>query len=179
MMTTRVRNRLLLLGALWGLALSALPALVMSDPYRHTGFLLAALASAVLSGAVGTTVAGRRVARRASNAASEGAFARKSARSWLVSGVKTGAVQGLVGGAVAALLSWALIAVAISGFSMRDLTEPSALMSPRVFLGSFFVALSVFLYALAGGLLLGPLFRPLVERAVGRQVRGKEEPVVR
>ncbi len=33
-------------------------------------------------------------------------------------------------------------------------------------LGSFFVALSVFLYALAGGLLLGPAFGTLVNRTV-------------
>ncbi len=101
------------------------------------------------------------------------------ARSWLVSGIKAGAVQGLVGGTVAALLIWALMAVTISGFSLRGPLEPSVLMSPRVFLGSFFVALSVFVYALVGGLVLGPLFGALVERVVRGKVRGKEEPVVR
>ena len=40
------------------------------------------------------------------------------------------------------------------------------LMSPRVFVGSFFVALSVFLYAVAGGTLLGPAFGRLVHRTV-------------
>jgi hypothetical protein len=80
---------------------------------------------------------------------------------------------------VAALLIWALMAVTISGFSLRGPLEPSVLMSPRVFLGSFFVALSVFVYALVGGLVLGPLFGPLVERAARGKVSGKEEPVVR
>ena len=170
-MTSTARNRLLLLGALWGLTLASLPALVMAGPGRVGGFLLAALLFATLSGAAGTAVAGRRVER-----VSGGAFARSP----LVSGVKTGAVQGLVGGAVAALLFWALMAVTISGFSPGGPVEPSVLMSPRVFLGSFFVALSVFLYTLVGGLVLGPLFGPLVRRAVGgKKVRAKEEPIVR
>jgi hypothetical protein len=36
----------------------------------------------------------------------------------------------------------------------------------RTILSSFFVALSVFLYAVAGGTLLGPAFGTLVHRAV-------------
>jgi hypothetical protein len=56
----------------------------------------------------------------------------------------------------------ALMALTLSGFTL----ELSTLMSPRVFLGSFFVALSVFLYSVAGGLLLGPAFGTLVNRAV-------------
>ena len=165
------RNRLLLIGALWGLALAAIPALVMTDPRRLTGFLALSLACAAVSGAVGTLVAGRRAARRAS--------APEGGRSRLVSGVKTGAAQGIVGGAVAALLVWALMAVTISGFSLGGPVEASILTSPRVFLGSFFVALSAFVYSVAGGLVLGPLFGPLVERAAGGKVRGKEGPVVR
>ncbi len=179
-MTPHARNRLLLLGALWGLALAAVPALVMADPYRVTGFLAATLASAAVSGAVGTLVAGRRAVRRAS----AGKTAAKGALSWLLSGVKNGVLQGLIGGAVVALLFWALMAVTISGFTLKDTVEVSVLMSPRVFLGSFFVALSAFVYALVGGLILGPFFGPLVERAVGGSnagddVRGKEGTVVR
>ena len=41
---------------------------------------------------------------------------------------------------------------------MSNPVSLSTLMSPRVFLGSFFVSLSVFLYALIGGVLLGPIF---------------------
>ena len=170
-MTSRSRNRLLLLGSFWGLALATLPAFVMASPFRPTGFLLAALVFAALSGAIGAAVAGKRMLARVP--------VGDGARSWLVSGIKAGAVQGLVGGTVAALLIWALMAVTISGFSLRGPLEPSILMSPRVFLGSFFVALSVFVYALAGGLVLGPLFGALVERVVRGKVRGKEEPVVR
>ena len=88
-MMSSARNRLLLLGALWGLTLASLPAFVMADPGRVGGFFLAALLFAALSGAAGTAVAGRRAQRT-----SEGAVARSP----LVSGVKTGAVQGLVGG---------------------------------------------------------------------------------
>ena len=95
-----------------------------------------------------------------------------------------GGGQGLVGGAVAAALIWALMAVTISGFTLWNPVEASELMSPRVFLGSFFVSLSAFVYALVGGILLGPLFGPLVERVVNvtrdaADVSGKEGPVVR
>lgn len=177
-MARHARNRLILLGALWGLALAAPPTLVMAD--RVTGFLAAALASAALSGAVGALIAGRREASRSSAAASAG----KGVRSWLLSGARVGAVQGLAGGAAAALLFWVMMAVTISGFTLRDPVAASVLMSPRVFLGSFFVSLSVFVYALVGGIALGPLFGPLVERNAGRNaggdvIRGREEPVVR
>src|SRR3712207_1632920 len=98
-MTSRSRNRLLLLGAFWGLALAALPAFVMSSPFRPTGFLLAALAFAALGGAIGAAVAGKRALGRVP--------VEDGVRSWLVSGIKTGAMQGLVGGTIAALLIWA------------------------------------------------------------------------
>ncbi len=44
-------------------------------------------------------------------------------------------------------------------------------------MGSFFVALSSFLYAFAGGLLLGPVFGTLVNRTI--RAGGKEDLVVR
>ncbi len=152
-MTAPVRNRLLVIGALWSLLLAAVPALVMTDPYRLTGFLIAALGCAVLSGCVGTLMAGRRAARRVG-------------RSGFVDGVGTGIAQGLVGGGIAALLFWGLMALTISGFTLRNPVDVSVLMSPRVFIGSFFVALSAFVYALIGGLLLGPVFGRLVNRTV-------------
>ncbi|MDQ4063193.1 MAG: hypothetical protein M3122_04700 [Actinomycetota bacterium] len=152
-MTAPVRNRLLVIGALWSLLLAAVPALVMTDPYRLTGFLIAALGCAVLSGCVGTLAAGRRAARRVG-------------RSGFVDGVGTGIAQGLVGGGIAALLFWGLMALTISGFTLRNPVDVSVLMSPRVFIGSFFVALSAFVYALIGGLLLGPVFGRLVNRTV-------------
>jgi hypothetical protein len=152
-MTTTVRNRLLALGALWGVVLASVPALLMmTRPVRLSGFLVAALACAALSGCVGTLAAGRR------------AILKRNAG--ILAGLATGLLQGLVGGAFAAALIWALMAITLSGFTLENPVELSTLMSPRIFLGSFFVALSVFLYALAGGLLLGPAFGTLVNRAV-------------
>ena len=161
-MTSAARNRLVLLGVIWGLALAVVPALVMVDPYRLTGFLVVALLCAVVSGVVGTLVAGGRALRRTSG--------RKHGRgATVLRGLGIGTVQGIVGGAFAALLFWAVMAVTISGFTLQDPVELSVLMSPRIFLGSFFVAFSAFAYTLVGGLLLGPLFGPLVERAVSKE----------
>ncbi len=42
-MIAPVRNRLILLGVLWAFVLAVIPALVMVDPYRLSGFLIAAL----------------------------------------------------------------------------------------------------------------------------------------
>ena len=173
-MTKSVRIRLLTIGAVWGLSLAVVPVLIMTDPYRLSGLLGTALVCAALSGCVGTLVAGRRIARIGSR--QEGA-----GRTRVLEGIGTGAVQGLVGGGFAALLFWALMALAASGFTLQNPVELSVLTSPRVFLGSFFVALSAFLYALAGGLLLGPVFGTLVNRAVraGKDAGEKEDLVVR
>ncbi len=168
-MTAAVRNRLLALGVLWGLSLAAVPALLMTNPYQLTGLLIAGLACAALSGCVGTLAAGRRAAKGAG-------------RSGLLVGTKIGALQGLVGGGVAALLIWTLMAVTISGFTLRNPVELSVLISPRVFTGSFFVALSASVYTLLDGVLLSPLFGTLVNRAIraGRGAAGgKEDLVVR
>ena len=169
-MTASVRNRLLALGFLWGILLAAVPALVMTDPYRLSSLLVASLVCAVLSGCVGTLAAGRRAARSA-------ARSRGTGRSSLLAGVGTGASQGLVGGGLAALIFWGIMAVSISGFTLQNPVELSVLMEPDVFLGSLFVALSVFLYVLVGGLLLSPVFGTLVNRTV--RAGGKEDLVVR
>jgi hypothetical protein len=167
-MTSTVRNRLLALGVLWGLLLAAVPALLMTDPYQLTGFLVAGLACAALSGSLGTLVAGRRAVKKGGE------------RSSLLVGVLTGALQGLAGGIVAALLIWALMAITLSGFTLRNPVELSVLMSPRVFLGSFFVALSTFAYALMCGVLLGPIFGTLINRTVraGKNVPGEKEDLI-
>jgi hypothetical protein len=167
-MTSTVRNRLLALGVLWGLLLAAVPALLMTDPYQLTGFLVAGLACAALSGSLGTLVDGRRAVKKGGEHSS------------LLVGVLTGALQGLAGGIVAALLIWALMAITLSGFTLRNPVELSVLMSPRVFLGSFFVALSTFAYALVGGVLLGPIFGTLINRTVraGKNVPGEKEDLI-
>src|SRR5215212_3473366 len=137
-MTASVRNRLLLLGSVWGVLLVALAVLVMMT--RHlTGFLVAALLCAALSGSVGTLVAGRRAVRRGEDGRGGTVLAE----------LGTGLLQGLVGGTFAALLFWALLVLALSELSLGNPVDPSVLMSSRVFAGSFFVALSVFLYAVA------------------------------
>jgi hypothetical protein len=79
-------------------------------------------------------------------------------------GLGTGLAQGFFGGLVAAALFWAVMTVIITGFSFVRPVPPSALTEPSVLLGSFFVALSAFGYAVVGGLLLGPLFGTLVNR---------------
>src|SRR5215208_4033748 len=114
-MTSTVRNRLLVLGVLWGLLLAAVPALYMTNPYRLTGLLVVGLACAALSGSLGTLVAGRRAVKKGGG------------RSGLLAGVGIGALQGLAGGAVVALLLWALMAVTISGFTLRNPVELSVL----------------------------------------------------
>ena len=167
-MTSTVLNRLLALGVLWGLLLAVVPALLMTNPYQLKGFLVAGLVCAALSGSLGTLVAGRRAATKGGE------------RSGLLAGVGTGALQGFAGGIVAALLIWALMAITLSGFTLRNPVELSVLMSPRVFLGSFFVALSTFAYALVGGVLLGPIFGTLINRTVraGKNFPGEKEDLV-
>ena len=150
-MSATVRNKLLALGALWGVLLAAVPALVMTRPYRLSGFLVAALACAVVSGCLGTLAAGKRAAVRRAGGS-------------ILAALGTGLFQGLVGGAFASALVWALMALTLSGFTLENPVDLALFTSPRVFLGSFFVALSVFVYAVAGGLLLGPLFGTLVNR---------------
>jgi hypothetical protein len=81
-------------------------------------------------------------------------------------------MQGLFAGAMAAFLVWVLMSATITGLAAGRLVPPSAFTEPRVLLGSFFVALSAFVYALVGGLLLGPLFGRLVERTTAKEGGG-------
>ena len=152
-MKASFRNRLLALGVLWGILLAAVPAIVMAKGFSW--FLVAALVSAAFSGCVGTLAAGQRLLVRLGKGAKPVGF---------MNSLGTGLFQGLVGGGVAVLLFWGLMSVAISGFSPLNPEGLSRLMSPQVFLGSFFVALSVFLYAVVAGVLLGPVFGPLIRR---------------
>jgi hypothetical protein len=163
-MDAKVGRRLVVLGTAWGLVLATVPALVMAQPGSTGGFLVAALLCAAVSGCVAALVAGRRVAaRRNPPGASEG-YARGSA---LLGSVGAGALLGLVGGVVAAVLFWALMTVTLSGLSLDNPVDVSTLMRPQVFLGSFFVALSVFLYVVAAGILVSPASGALVRWAVG------------
>ena len=147
------RNRLLGLGVLWGILLAAVPAIVMAKSFSW--FLAASLVFAAFSGCIGTLAAGQRFLVRLRKGAKPAGFADS---------LGIGLFQGLVGGGVAALLFWGLMSVTISGFSPLSPGGLSRLMSPQVFIGSFFVALSVFLYAVVVGVLLGPIFGPLIRR---------------
>lgn len=162
-MSAAARGRLLALGVLWGALLAAVPAFAMADPYEPTGFLVAGLVVAALSGCAGTLAAARRALRT---------DVPKNGRREILAGLGTGLFQGLVGGGVAAFLIWLLMSVTLSGFSLDNPVEPSALMRPRVFLGSFFVSISVFVYALAGGLLLGPVFGTLINHTARAGAKG-------
>jgi hypothetical protein len=145
------RNKLLALGALWGLLLAVPAALLMAD--RPSGLAVVCVLFAVVSGAVGTLLAGRRAALRGAGK-----------RPGVVAALATGLFQGLFGGVAAAGLFWVLMTVIITGFSFGRPVPVSAFAGPGVLLGSFFVALSAFAYAVVGGVLLGPLSGALVNR---------------
>lgn len=160
-MTSAIRNQLLGLGVVWGILLAIPPAFVMTDPYELSGILVAGVLCAIVSGATGTLAAGRRAARG------------KASRRTILAGLGTGLYQGLVGGGMAALLFWMIMAVTLSGFALDNPVELSTLMRPQVFLGSFFVALSVFLYVVVAGVLLGPAFGTFVNRAARAGAKGE------
>jgi hypothetical protein len=127
-MITSIHNRVLALGALWGLVLAALPA---------------ALSCASLSGAIGTLVAGSR------------AVAVPFARRGLLAISGVGALQGLVSGTFAALSIWLALATTISEFSAgSSLKILSLLGRPEIFVESATAA--VFVYTVAVGILLSP-----------------------
>ena len=130
-MITSVRNRLLALGALWGLVLAALPA---------------ALSCASLSGAIGALVAGHRAVTVT--------FARRGLLA--ISGV--GALQGLVSGTFAARSIWLALATTISGFSAGSpLKILNLLWRPKNFVESAIAAVAVFVHTVAVDMLLAPV----------------------
>lgn len=161
-MAPATRNRLLLLGSLWGLVLAVPAALLMADGL--SGLLVVAVGCALLCGALGTLLAGRRVVGALS--------AGRKRRTGVFGGMGTGVMQGLFAGVIAAFLVWVLMSATITGLAPGHLVSPSAFTEPRVLLGSFFVALSAFVYALVGGLLLGPLFGRLIERTTAKEGGG-------
>ena len=156
-MTSSVRNRLLLLGALWGLVLALLPAvLAFDDRFVLSPFLVAAFVCAGLSGAVGALVAGRRAANGSTR---RGLLA--------VSGV--GALQGLVSGTLAALSIWLALTVTISGFSAGSPGEILDLLRrPEIFVESAIAAIAIFAYTLIVGMLLSPVVGAVLCRLVRR-----------
>lgn len=153
-MSKSSRNRLTLAGALWGLSLALLPAVLAFDGFALSPFLLAALLLSALAGAGGALVAGRRAIRRLTGPGSSWAAA---------SGI--GALQAVVAAAIAALSIWLALTVTMTGFSPDAPGRILALFSdPGIFLQSALAALVVFGYAAFVGLLLSPLVGSVVLR---------------
>ena len=154
-MISSVRNRLLLLGALWGLVLAVLPAvLAFDDRFVLSPFLVAAFVCAGLSGAVGALVAGRWAATG-------------STRRGLLAVSSVGALQGLVSGTLAALSIWLALAITISGFSAGSPGEILDLLRrPEIFIESSIAAIAVFAYTLIVGTLLSPVVGAVLCRLV-------------
>lgn len=155
-MISSVRNRLLLFGALWGLVLAVLPAvLAFDDRFVLSPFLVAAFVCAGLSGSVGALVAGCRVA------------ATGSTRQGLLAVSSVGALQGLVSGTLAALSIWLALAITISGFSAGSPSEILDLLRrPEIFIESSIAAIAVFAYTLIVGTLLSPVVGAVLCRLV-------------
>ena len=153
-MSTRSRNRLTLAGALWGLSLALLPAVLAFDGFALSPFLLAALLFSALAGAAGALVAGRRAARGRTEPGANWAAASA-----------VGTLQGVVAAAIAALSIWLALTVTMTGFSPDAPGRILALFAdPGIFLQSALAALVVFGYAAVVGLLLSPLVGSAVLR---------------
>jgi len=157
-MTSSVRNRLILTGALWGLVLAILPAVLAFDRFALSPFLVAALACAGLSGAAGAIVAGRRAM----------GLAPESRGMLAVSGI--GAVQGLVSGVLAAFSIWLALSITISGFSVGSPDEILDLLQrPQIFIESAVAATAILFYAVVVGALLSPVVGAVICRLVRRR----------
>ena len=156
-MKSSVRNQLLLLGALWGLVLAVLPAvLAFDDRFVLSPFLVAAFVCAGLSSAVGALVAGRRAAPGLT-------------RRGLLAVSRVGALQGLVSGTLAALSIWLALAITISGFSAGSPGEILDLLRrPEIFVESAIAAVTVFAYTLVVGTLLSPVVGAVLCRLVSQ-----------
>lgn len=151
-MTPHARNRLLLLGALWGLALAAVPAALAFDRFSLSPFLISAFLCAALSGAAGALVAGRRAAGSRPGG-------------WSILGA--GALQGLVTALLAALSIWVALTATMAGFSTASPLEVLDLLTePGIFMQSAVAAIAVFTYYAAVGLLLSPLIGTVIVRVV-------------
>lgn len=156
-MTKIVRNRLILLGSLWGFVLVLVPAIVaFEDPFTLSPFLISALLCAALSGAAGTVFAGRMATRLPLD---EGGL-----RTSLLT-LRVGASQGFVTGLLAALSIWLAMTINMSGFSVARPAQLFNLVeNPALFQQSFIVAYAVFVYSVIAGLLLAPVAGMLISK---------------
>lgn len=160
-MTSSVRNRLLLLGALWGLVLAALPAVLAFDRFALSPFLISAFACAGISGAMGMLLAGRRAAATPAGLG-------------LLPAVRIGVLHGLVSAALAAVTIWLALTVTISGFSVGSPSEILDLFwRPAIFIEGAIAAIAVFVYTAAVGTVLSPVVGAAIRRIV------RSEPAAR
>lgn len=157
-MTSSVRNRLILSGALWGIVLAALPAVLAFDRFALSPFLVAAFVCAGLSGAAGAVVAGRR------------AMGLVSGSRGLLAVFGIGALQGLVSGVLAAFSIWLALSITISGFSVGSPGEIFDLLRrPEIFVESAVAATAILFYAVVVGALLSPVVGAVICRLVRRR----------
>lgn len=160
-MSSTVRNRLILFGALWGLLLALMPAALAFDGFALSPFLAAALLFSALSGAIGALVAGRRAGRRVE-------------RGWL-SASAVGAVQGLAAAVLATLSVWVALTATMTGFSPAAPARVLGLFTdPAIFLQSALAAGVIFVYAASAGLLLSPLVGLVILRLARGENRGAQ-----
>ena len=151
-MVSSVRNKLLTLGALWGLLLAIFPAVLAFDRFALSPFLISAFVCAGVSGAIGMLLAGRRAA---ATLAGRG----------LLPAVRIGVLHGLVSAALAAVTIWLALTVTISGFSIVSPAEILALFSrPAIFIEGAIAAIAVFVYTAAVGTVLSPVVGAAIRR---------------
>jgi len=153
-MVSSVRNRLLALGALWGLSLAIFPAVLAFDRFALSPFLISAFVCAGVSGAMGMLLAGRRAA------------ATPAVRS-LRPAVRTGILHGLASAALAAVTIWLALTITISGFSVGSPSEILDLFRrPAIFIEGAIAAVAVFVYTAAVGTALSPVVGAAIRRIV-------------
>ena len=153
-MVSGVRNRLLALGALWGLLLAIFPAGLAFDRFALSPFLISVFICAGFSGAVSMLFAGLRVA---ATPAGRGLFAA----------VRIGVLQGLISAVLAAVTIWLALTVTISGFSVGSPSEILDLFRrPAIFVEGAIGAIAVLVYTAAVGTLLSPVVGAAIRRIV-------------
>lgn len=134
-------------GAVWGLLLTALPAVfAFENPFAVSPFLVAAHLCAAAAGAAGALLTG---------------YVAGDSPGGLAATLGSGALFGLAAALMAALCVWAALTVNISGFSTEDVGEIAKFLDvfrqPGLWVQSSVAALAVFVYALAAGLALAPV----------------------
>jgi hypothetical protein len=153
-MGSGVRNKLLALGALWGLLLAIFPAVLAFDRFALSPFLISALICAGFSGAVSMLFTGLRAAAT-------------PARRGLFAAVRIGVLQGLISAVLAALTIWLALTITISGFSVESPSEILDLYrQPAIFIEGAIAAIAVLVYTVAVGTLFSPVIGATIQRIV-------------